>query len=90
MPKAMSHGSFFFADIEQNQVNEEELAVLRAVAGQGEGGVMSGEELRHRFPDGEELERSLDLLERRELIEQVEEGYRFQVELIRRWFSGVV
>jgi hypothetical protein len=37
------------------------------------------------FPD--DLERTLDLLTRRELIEPTDEGYRFQVELIRRWFT---
>jgi hypothetical protein len=34
-----------------------------------------------------ELDRTLDLLTRRELIEPADEGYRFQVELIRRWFA---
>jgi len=33
------------------------------------------------------LEHTLDLLIRRELIESADEGYRFQVELIRRWFA---
>jgi len=34
-----------------------------------------------------ESDRTLDLLTRRELIEPTDEGYRFQVELIRRWFA---
>jgi hypothetical protein len=37
-----------------------------------------------QFP--ERLEESLSLLLRRELIETTSEGYRFQIELIRRWF----
>jgi hypothetical protein len=34
---ALQIGSFFFADIEQNQVDEQEVAVLRWLAGLGEG-----------------------------------------------------
>ena len=37
-----------------------------------------------------ELDRTLDLLTRRELIEPADGGYRFQVELIRRWFARQV
>jgi hypothetical protein len=37
------------------------------------------------FPD--DLNRTLDLLTRRELIESADGGYCFQVELIRRWFA---
>ena len=36
-----------------------------------------------QFPDEYN---ALNLLLQRELIEQVGDGYRFQVELIRRWF----
>jgi hypothetical protein len=39
----------------------------------------------HRFVVGAGL--VLDLLTRRELIELADGGYRFQVELIRRWFA---
>ncbi|MCP4534763.1 MAG: ATP-binding protein, partial [Delftia sp.] len=38
-PEALGHGSFFFADIERNQVNTVELALLRFLAAQGEGAV---------------------------------------------------
>jgi hypothetical protein len=83
VPEALNHGSFFFADIERNQVNATELALLRFLASQGEGAVV------HQFPSGREsqLDRALDRLMRRELIEWTGEGYRFQVELIRRWFT---
>jgi hypothetical protein len=37
------------------------------------------------FPDKSD---ALNLLLQRELIEEVSEGYRFQVELIRRWFAS--
>ena len=47
--------------------------------------MVSQEALARQFPD--ELDRTLDLLTRRELIEPANGGYRFQVELIRRWFA---
>jgi len=43
--------------------------------------------LKERLPFLNELDRTLDLLTRRELIEPADGGYRFQVELIRRWFA---
>jgi hypothetical protein len=85
IPDALSHGSFFFADIERNQVDDVGLALLRFVAAQGEGAVVSQKALARRFAGG--LKQALALLCRRELIEPVERGYRFQVELIRRWFA---
>jgi len=85
VPEALSHGSFFFADIQENQVEATRLAVLRFLAALGEGGVVSRETLAHEFPN--DLDRTLDLLTRRELIEPSDGGYRFQVELIRRWFA---
>lgn len=88
VPEALSQGSFFFADIQQNRVVAARLVLLRFLAARGEGAVVSQEDLTHQFPD--ELDRTLDLLARRELIEPADEGYRFQVELIRRWFARQV
>jgi hypothetical protein len=85
MPQALSSGSFFFADIERNQVDATGLALLRFLAEQGEGATVSREVLAHQLHD--RLEQTLDLLTRRELIEAVGHGCRFQVELIRRWFA---
>jgi len=85
VPEALSHGSFFFADIQQNQVDATGLALLRFLATQGEGALVSRQALAPHFPD--ELDRTLDLPARRELIEPADGGYRFQVELIRRWFA---
>jgi hypothetical protein len=59
--------------------------LLRFLAAQGEGAVVSRETLVRHFPD--DLDRTLDLLTQRELIEPADGGYRFQVELIRRWFA---
>ena len=47
--------------------------------------MVSQEALARPFPA--ELDRTLDLLTRRELIEPTDGGYPFQVDLIRRWFA---
>ncbi len=86
--RALDSSSFFFADIEQNQIDEAGLVLLRFMATYGEGAVVSQDALaRHvkKHPAG--LEQTLALLLRRDLIEAVGTGYRFQVELIRRWFE---
>lgn len=86
VPEAMHRGSFFFTDIEHNQVTGAGRALLRFLAAQGEGAVASREALLASQASGDG-EPALDLLVRRELIERVEGGFRFQVELIRRWFT---
>jgi hypothetical protein len=85
--RALESGSFFFADIQHNQVDGAGLALLRFIAAQGEGAVVRREILAHHQPD--ELDQTLTLLLQRDLIEAVDGGYRFQVELIRRWFESV-
>ena len=85
--EALSHGSLFFADIERNQVDADGLALLRPLAAQGERTVMSREQLAAQIVDPTRLGRSLASLIQRELIEPADGGYRFQVELIRRWFA---
>ena len=87
VPEALSSGSFFFADIERNQVDAAGLTVLRLMAAQGEGAAISQENLARQLPDLDDLDQTLALLSRRELIETIKGGYRFQVELIRRWFA---
>ncbi|MCL1463230.1 hypothetical protein [Argonema galeatum] len=62
------------------------LAILRFIAAQGEGVTVSREVLSRQFYDN--LDSMIELLLRRELIEEIGEGYRFQVELIRCWFAG--
>lgn len=86
VPEALSHGSFFFADIERNQVTANGLRLLRLIAAQGEAVAMSHETLRAHCTD-DAYEQILRELLRRDLIEKCEGGYRFQVELIRRWFA---
>ena len=87
---ALAHGSFFFADIRQNQVNQVGLALLRKLAALGEGAIANREALANglvRAGETAGLERALNSLQQRELIEAADGGYRFQVELVRRWFA---
>lgn len=82
IPEALSSGSMFFSDID-HQINANALAVLRDLA--AEGSAVSRATLLSRFPHN--WQEAIDLLSRRELIELTPDGYRFQVELIRRWFT---
>jgi hypothetical protein len=82
--QALSSGSMFFSDIEGNQIDAKALAVLQYLAAKGEGATIDPPTLLVQFPDS--WEAAIDLLLKRELIERTPSGYRFQVELIRRWF----
>jgi len=85
VPEALSSGSFFFADIQNNQVDAAGLAILRFLAAQGEGAIVSRSTMLEQL--GDVSESAFELLLQRELIEEVGEGFRFQVELIRCWFA---
>ena len=84
IPEALSVGSFFFADIQSNQVDAPGLAILQFLAAQGEGGIVSRTTILQEFPDNFD---AIALLLQRELIEEVGDGYCFQVELMRRHFA---
>ncbi len=83
---ALEVGSMFFADIQWNQIGERERELLRALAGLGEGIVAAGGEMAIHHANGE-TDAALSRLEQRGLIERSSDGYRFRVELIRRWFA---
>jgi MFS family permease len=70
VPNVLEAGKFFFNEILNNQIGENERKILSILASDGE----------LDCPD----EKSISLLLQRELIEKVGSGYRFQVELIRR------
>jgi hypothetical protein len=55
------------------------------LATQGEGAVAAVEQVQVAWPEA--LGPTIKLLLRRELIAYTKGGYRFQVELIRRWFD---
>jgi hypothetical protein len=84
--KALENSHFLFVNIVTEQISTKSLAVLRFIAAQGEGACVTRTQLAEHFP--EQLEQSLKNLLQRELIEIVEGGYRFQVELIRRWIES--
>jgi hypothetical protein len=85
IPAALQSGSMFFSDIERNQLDPPAVAVLRYCAHQGEATTTSKSALIQQFP--ERLDLAIDLLLRRELIEDLSPtGYRIPIELIRRWF----
>jgi hypothetical protein len=89
VPRALESGNLFFAEIEQNQVDEAGLTLLRFMAAHGEGAVLNldalARQLRAEHPD--DLSQTMALLLQRDLIEATDGGYRFQVELVRRWFE---
>ena len=87
VPEALQHGSFFFADIEQNQVDQVGREILRLMAGYDERETTPREVLVAFVPSLMALEDALVVLQQRELIDVVEGGYRFQVDLVRRWFA---
>jgi hypothetical protein len=87
IPAALTSGSFFFADIERNQVDQAGLAVLRALAAHETGLDQTALAKLTQLAAPETLAQALDCLLQRELIELAGASYRFQVELIRRWFS---
>jgi hypothetical protein len=86
IPEALQNGSFFLSDIHKNQVKTKTaLAMLKYIAAQGEAAIVSEQELKVKFP--KDFEASKANLLQRELIEEAgENAYRFQVELIRRYF----
>ena len=87
VPLALSHGSFFFADIEQNQVDAVGREILRLLAQVAEGTAVSRQTLVDYIPSLMALEESLSHLQRRELIQTAADGYQFRVEMVRRWFA---
>lgn len=85
--KVFDHGALYFADIYHNQADEPGRRVLEWLATQGEGSIQTRATLANQVDLGGELDQTLTSLSRRELIEAAAGGYRFQVELIRRWFA---
>ena len=89
VPEALIHGSFFFADMRQNQTDEIGLQLLQLLAQAGEGVVVSRSELIERIGvETAVLNQAITQLKQRELIEPFEDGFRFQIELVRRWFAA--
>jgi hypothetical protein len=84
---ALNSGTLFFSEIRQNQLDIAGQRVMYTLAAQGEGARIGEEALARVLSDAGQLARTLDVLQKLELIEPADGGYRFQVELIRRWFA---
>jgi hypothetical protein len=87
VPIMLTRGRQFFADIALHQVDGSGLHLLQRLARQGEGEPTSWEQVTEVISEPAALQQTLAMLQHRELIEQVQGGYRFQVEVIRRWFA---
>ncbi len=83
-PLVLEHSKLLFVEIFEVQIDQNGESLLRFIASHGEGAIVSREALAAQLSS--DLEPTLALLLRRELIEPVDDdGYRFQVELVRRW-----
>ena len=87
VPAMLTRGSQFFADIELHQVDEQGLAILQYLARNGAAQGLSMADLRQLLIDPASLAATLQMLVQRELIEETNGHYCFQVEAIRRWFA---
>jgi len=89
IPRCLEGVKFYFSDILHNQMDHGDRQILKFLALQGEGKIVKLTTLAHyarsKGQDLEALKTSIDHLLRRELIEIIEQGYRFQIELMRRW-----
>ncbi len=81
---ALAHGSMFFSELENGQLDQPSATLLRFLAAHGEAARLSQTILVAHDPV--HAKPAIKLLLKRELIELVDGGYRCQVELIRRWF----
>lgn len=85
VPAMLARGSQFFADIELHQVDEYGQTLLRHLAQPGMMAEMCSTP--SPFADPAITKVTLEKLVQRELLEQTNGVYQFQVEAIRRWFA---
>jgi hypothetical protein len=84
--ETLTRGSQFFDDIERNQVDDPARELLHAIA-RTRTGKASFPQLELELRSLMDVGSTLQLLIRREILELVDGEYRFQVELVRRWFE---
>lgn len=85
VPHALATGDFFFADL-ANQVGPAGARVVRFIAAQPDGAATAALLAEQNVAGMDDV---INLLLRRDLIEETAGAYRLQVELIRRWFAHV-
>lgn len=83
--RTLETGSFFFADMQNGQIPPSAQPMLIHLARRGANQTLDAETWRNACP--QKFEESLQIALRRDIIEAVDGGYRFQIELVRRWFA---
>ena len=83
--RVFTSNRFFFADITNAQITPAARYMLSYLAGMGKGRMITADEWQQLFP--ENFQSNLNVILRRDLVTPDGPGYRFQVELIRRWFD---
>lgn len=83
--RALETGGFFFTDL-ISRVPEPAVAMLRHLAGLGQAASLPASDWRAAFPDDFDVQ--VGALLQRDIVETTSRGYRFQVELIRRFMAG--
>jgi hypothetical protein len=75
----------YFGDVEVREAGPGGAALLRRLAEQGEGAMMTEEALAEGAQG--DAPAALRRLVRREILERVDGGVRFRIEMVRRWFT---
>jgi hypothetical protein len=83
--EALHTGDLFFADLCQ-QIGPEGVAFLQKLAQHGPHAAVDRASMAAQLKR-DDLATTIALLLHRDLIEEAPEGYRFQIELFRRWFA---
>ncbi len=83
--RALETGSFFFSDIQNGQIPSTAQPMLTYLARSGAGKNLDAQTWRTACP--QDFEANLHIALRRDIIEATNSGYRFQIELVRRWFA---
>lgn len=82
--RALQAGGFFFADL-LNHLPADGEAMLHALARRGPGACLTAAAWQAEF--GQDFQQNVSALLQKDLIEVTPAGYRFQVELVRRWME---
>ena len=83
--RTLTSSSFFFVDVRGPQINPQTAAMLDHLSDLGPEGAVSRDEWESYFP--ENFRANLALALKRDLVEEENGYYRFQVEMMRRWFA---
>lgn len=84
--RALASNVFFFNDLFHTQINSDAAEMAISLARCGKHAVIPAQEWQNSFPLT--FERGLTDLLRRDLVEPHGDGYRFQIEFMRRWCAA--